>query len=269
MDKLVIPTPQGPKTIGILNIVFGSILLLCLPCAGAYMALIANLGSIMEAQAQEIQARQKVVQQRDLENLAQREQAATTEAGKAQIRSERQALLARPAPPATPKMDFMTGGLKDPRVVGHYAVDLGSGMILNILMLATGIGLVRLREWGRRMGIWVAGLKVARLLALTASAILVVIPVTTRTMQRDIAAEFQRQAAQGGAAPVPAGAGAADFVRAMGTMSTIYAVGLLVLGSIYPAITLAVLTRPGSRAACLPARKRDEPPRRQEHQVQK
>jgi hypothetical protein len=253
MDQLVIPTPQGPKTIGILNIVFGSILLLCIPCAGAYMAVLANLGSIMEAQTQAMQSRLKAVQQQALADLARREGEAKTEPEKAQIRSERQAVLSRPAPPAAPKMDFLTGAMKDPRVIGHYAVDFGSGMILNVLMLAAGIGLVRLREWGRRMGTWVAGLKIARLLALTASVILVVIPTTTRIMRRDFA-EIERQVAQGGAAPAPAAANAAELARAVGTMSTVYAVGMLVLGSIYPAITLAVLTRPGARAACLQKR---------------
>ncbi|HEX8200536.1 MAG TPA: hypothetical protein VF590_08610 [Isosphaeraceae bacterium] len=246
MDQLVLPTPRGPKTIGVLNIVFGSLLLLCIPCVGAYMALIANLGSIMAAQTQAMQAQQKAMQQQSLADLAQREAEAATEAEKAQIQSERQALLTRPTQPAMPNMDLMTGGMKDPRVVAHYVADFGSGMLLNVLMLAAGIGLVRLREWGRRMSLWVAGLKLARLLAVTASVIVVVVPVTTRNMQRAFA-ELQQQA---GPAPAQGQPNAAEMAQSLGTMSTVYAIGLLILGAIYPAITLAVLTRPGSRAAC-------------------
>ena len=43
---------------------------------------------------------------------------------------------------------------------------------------------------------------------------------------------------------------AAEFVEEMAMMSTVYEIGMLLAGAIYPAIALWFLTRPGAKAAC-------------------
>jgi hypothetical protein len=59
---------------------------------------------------------------------------------------------------------------------------------------------------------------------------------------------IQQQQATG--RPAPAGIDLKNIVRVYNITYTIGAVAMIVFGSIYPAISLWLLTRPGARAAC-------------------
>src|SRR5262249_43401668 len=130
---------------------------------------------------------------------------------------------------------------------GFYLVDVVTGMILNVLLLISGIGLVRLKEWGRVTGLWVAAIKIARLVVIYSINIVVIVPIMTKQFA-DMFEDIARAAPPG-----PRGAGAPAMTEvgpAMGTMMTAAAIGIMIVGSIYPAIVLWLLSRPGVKAAC-------------------
>ena len=129
---------------------------------------------------------------------APRSKAPETEEAKRQIRARIQ-VDAEHAAAGSPDVDFVKLGLQDPRYIGHFGIDLASNLILNLLMFIAGIGLIRVKEWGRTLGVWVAALKIVRLLALTASMIVVVVPFVTQK-----AGELGRR--DGGAGGRPEGA---------------------------------------------------------------
>ncbi|MBX6315630.1 MAG: hypothetical protein IRY99_22360 [Isosphaeraceae bacterium] len=248
------PRPGLPKTIGILNIVFGALLLLCIPCGAGYLALMANMGRLLDYQNAEIQARIEAKRKARLDELAAREKAAASEEQKAQIRAERSKILSEPGPPqvSTMNLEAMTRALQDRRIIAYYLLDFGSGWLINLVMLVAGIGLVRLKEWGRRLALGVAAVKIARLVVVSIALVGYVVPISIETMRRGIIAMGQQAGAEGGGADPhhEAEKMAAEFVQAMWRMNIAYTVGLLVIGSIYPAVVLAVLTRPAARAAC-------------------
>jgi hypothetical protein len=238
----VTPNPSSPKTIGILNIIFASLLLLCGGCYATQIMLQPLMAPMMNAQQQQMQAAVEAQRQAEIQKLQQQEKAAKTAQEKAQFQSRQNALAAQPVP----KMPDMTKmyGMGDNRVRGYFLIDLLSMLPLNLVMLIAGIGLLNLKEWARATGIWVAALKIVRLIALYSFFILVIAPIWTRAMV-DMVQEMV-QAAPGG-----------PNQQQVGTLGTIYGVvmavcgiAMMVLGSIYPAISLWVLSRPGTKAAC-------------------
>ena len=158
-------------------------MLICIPCVAGYFALIANLGPFMKMQNKEIQDRFDSRQKERLDALTAEAKKAETDEQKASIR-ERLARVLTEAKPviATPDFDVLMAEFKHPRVLTFYGVNFGTAMVLNLLMLISGFGLIRFREWGRRMSVGVAWVKLVRLVLVTAVSIVVIIPLTTRSM---------------------------------------------------------------------------------------
>lgn len=257
----VLPKPGLLKTIGVLNIVFGAIMLLCIPCFAGYVGLLANMGPLLQAQQQEIQKRVDEQMKRRLDDLAKREATAQNEEQKEQIRIERDNLKSAPGPPQTPNIDFMFGSFREPRVLAHYIGDWSTAMIMNVLMLAAGIGLVKMRSWGRTLGIWVAGIKIVRHFILCGFSLMVVIPITSRSLIDGMGALDKVEQAEAGLnaadaakkglpPPPPPQQGGKEAAQAIITMSTFWSIFMLIGGSIYPIVTLVILTRPAAKAAC-------------------
>lgn len=253
-EAYIRPNPQIPKTFGILNIIFSAILLTCIPCVGAYIAFLANIGTLVEAQVEQEEQQRQARRKATLDELAEKEAEAATEEEKAAIRAERArvAVKGKPVVVNTPDFDAMMGGIRQPRQIAYYAVDFGTAMILNALMLASGIGLIRLRPWGRKLCLGVMATKIARLLILGLVNIMLIVPASTRLMAEGYV-KMDRAEAEASGRPFDATAAnreAREISRAMGMMSTIYVVGLTAVGIIYPAIALWALTRPAAEAAC-------------------
>ncbi len=136
-------------------------------------------------------------------------------------------------------------GLSDRRIVVYYAVTLVTGIILNILMIVAGAGLMRLTEWGRRLGILLAELKIVRWLLITVVSMVLILPISLDRSQKMMA----KMNAQSGGTAAPFGP--SDLARLgaiVGAVSTIFSA---IIASIYPALTIWFLTRPPARAACL------------------
>ena len=239
--EYVPPDPQTPKTFGVLNLVFSLGLLASSLCYGFY-AMLPPLASYANEYLASIEATELARKQGEIEDLKRSEDAAVTEVDRAEFRRQREAVEARPK--STPERPFPWADdrLRDPRYLGYFLVDLASGMLLNLALLVSGVGLVYAKEWGRRLAIAVAWLKIARLLGLALSFSIVVAPVVSSTIE---AMDAEAAAADPGAGPASPELG--PFL-AVGFSAFFWVVFLV--GSIYPALILWFLNRESVREAC-------------------
>ena len=233
-----------PKWIGILNIVFGAILLLCV--AGYSLQLLAQgfMGTAMQENQKQMNEMFEQERQQQIEDMKLAEEEAEDEETAAQLRADREA-LEQQAPPKMPDMQNMFG-MNEPTVKGAYIFDAVSGLLLNVMMLVSGIGLVNHSDWARKLAIWVAGLKVLRLIAICALTVTIIGPAVSEGMGEFVVemGEMNPQAPQHAQPPVK------QITKIYSTMFIVWAFILLVLGSIYPLISLSLLTRPHVVQAC-------------------
>jgi H+/gluconate symporter-like permease len=94
----VLPNPRIPKVIGILNIVFGSALVLGGLCLGAYAAMLPMLGKAMTEMQKKAEASQEAQKQAELKAIEDAAKAATTDEEKRDLEAQRLAIEARPRP---------------------------------------------------------------------------------------------------------------------------------------------------------------------------
>ncbi len=244
----VLPSPRILKTVGILNIVFATALILFGLCMGLYLAMLPAFGKAMTQVQKQAQTAAEERRKSELEALEAEEKIAATEEEKQDLQEKRRAIESRPAVPVT-TMDFTQMGFTEPRMVIYTSADLGTALVLDILMIVAGVGLIQRRLWGLKLGIWTAALKIVRLVAFQSVFALVVAPDLADKMGKMVGTMMiEQQKAMGRQAP--AAFDPAMFVRTYQIMFTVSAVGMIVFGSIYPAISLWLLTRPGARAAC-------------------
>jgi hypothetical protein len=259
--RIVLPKPGIPRVIGLLNITFGSILLLYGLCSGVSALLLPTMFSRMEV-FKKAPADSKAKRASEIAELLEKEKAATTETEKAELKNKRLDLEDQA------DTDEMTesistnamGGTKNPILMGVTLADVVSAMILNVLMIVAGVGLMKCQEWGRKLGIWVAGIKIVRLVAVAWVSFAVVMPISTTSMldmSNKMEETQRRQAARRGRPPaqVLVRQPQNDMAKMMTVAGTASAVGLVVIGSIYPAISIWLLSTDGARAACLPRAK--------------
>lgn len=135
-------------------------------------------------------------------------------------------------------------GMDHPGYLWFLVVDTLTGLVGNGFTFASGVALLNLRPWGARVWRWLAPAKVARLVAVWGFFIVGVAPGLAAAMGRAVAAMMEQQAQGRGKLPTA------------GEMSLIYAwaflamgIGMMVLGSIYPAATWWLVGRPGLRLA--------------------
>jgi len=150
-------------------------------------------------------------------------------------------VMAKPADGAPSAMM----GLDDPRYLWFVMIDGVSGLIANGFTFASGVALVNLRAWGARVWRWLAPAKIGRLGVVWGGFLIGVAPALSAGMGRSVVAIMNQQA----------GSGPKRFPTA-GEMTLVYAwmflamgIGMIVLGSIYPAVTWWLVRRPGIRFA--------------------
>src|SRR5581483_6976284 len=241
------PNTGAPKVIGVLNIVFGCLLLVCGICSSLNLALQSALGPMMAGQNQGFQQAMRDERQRQVRALEEQEKAAEDEKEKAELRAQQKAIQARPLP----QMPDMSKFARDVQFQVYFIVDMASGFLLNIAMIVAGAGLCGLREWGRVAALWVAGLKIVRLVAVYGFFALAVVPGMVQQITATFREMFDEMAKAGPPGQkMPGAAELAQMSTAMGVMMTAGAIVMVVLGVIYPAIVLIVLTRPRVKAAC-------------------
>jgi hypothetical protein len=241
-----VPNTSLPKTTGALNIFFASLILLFVALQIGMTLLAPMLIDLAQGSINEAQAKAEASRKQQIDALKAEEAEAKTDEEKGRIRGQIKAIEAQPKP-AGPDMKALMGQMDSPVIRAYTWTDMVTALVLNVLMLASGIGLLRLKESARRLAIWVAGLKLARLAALLLIQMVFILPMTTK-MQREMFAQM-------GASGAP-NAQAMEMTAKMGAAASVaMTVIISVLAMIWPIVMIVLLTRPGSRAACLAASK--------------
>lgn len=253
--QYVAPNPRIPKVLGILNIVFASALMICGLCTIGSYALMPVYSKMMGKLQQDIQAKQDAHRKAVLESFEAEEQAATTDEAKTAVVEKRKRFEAEPLPPKVPQMDMGVIGLEEGGIRLYVGAEFLSGLVLNLLLLTAGIGLVMRKPWGIKLGLTVAAIKIIRLVLVYGYAALVIVPKVAVGMTRFQMQSMAQQLPPGQKLP-------ADFADTITKITLIWytacAVSMIVVGSIYPLISLWLLSRPSARAACTETAKAQE-----------
>lgn len=263
MDSLppvvpVTPKPGLARTIGSFNVAFGFFLLMLGlgPLDSIGPSLTQNQPFKLErGDAQNLYDQYRERQIAELQVL---EKSTLDEKKKAILRTERLDLVAKHQTDIDQHLDLKAINHVFLLVNWYFWADFATGPVLNLLMLASGIGLTQLRVWARKLAIWVAALKIVRIISLTLFLTLVVVPQASRVLKSIaqtelgtvILAKANASLIQASAGPPPMRYTAENFSLAMSLIAYFVAVLFMILSLVYPAITLVVLTRPGVKAAC-------------------
>jgi hypothetical protein len=257
--KWVVPSPQIPRTFGILNIVFGAVMLLVGLGYAFWYFYAPTFTKQMQAQVEQTQAKRKAERAAELAKLKREVAAAKTEDERKFAKDAREAYEAV-VEPDIGDINDLTGMsvFTDRRLAAFYWTEVSTGILLNVLMITSGIGLVMLAEWARKLALGVCCLKILRWIFVAIITLVVVIPITSERMQV-VFTKMQVQAKSGGAA-VPVGGDMTKFTAIAGGVTSVVTA---ILASIYPALALVFLSLARSRAACLgeqPAKRTTEMP---------
>ncbi len=254
---LVVPKPQICKTIGILNIVFGTILIFYGLCSGISMLMMPYMTRMMETQQKtmeaKVQADFEASQKKRLDEIDVELEAAKTDEERAEIEARKAAVLNRPKPYIPNSMI----GLKissSPEMQAFTWGDVITGELLYIPLLISGIGLIQMREWSRKLSIWVYRIWIVRLVVFVVLGVAVITPMMTTAMDKEFAQMGDQMQQQMG----PKGAGVKKTMRQVSRFAGAATGGAYVLqygvSMLFPGIALYFITRPGARAACLESR---------------
>jgi len=261
--KWVVPNPQIPRSFGLMNIIFGSLMLLI---GGGYATMYAVSPMFtrqMQVEMKKQQAVQKATRESKIAELKRQEAAAKTEEEKATLRDERVAFEKTVEPDLSGMNDILGWNiLSDVRLAIYYFSEVGTGMLLNLLMIISGAGLMALAEWARRLALGVAWLKILRWVAIVVVTMFLILPITVERTQKVFQQiETQTKAQSGGRAVVFPMSQMGRFTAIAGAVTVVFSA---VVASVYPALSLWFLTRGPSRAACLKELPSTEPPNAKE-----
>lgn len=244
----VTPNRAIPKVIGILNIVFASGLLLGGLCWAGSIVLQPYTMKMMNEAQKKMEADEKSKHDAALKKLEDQEKEAQTEEEKAEIREARKTAASGPVALKVPMFD-LSKLMTNTRVQAWSWADVLTGIVVNVLLLTSGIGLVMFRPWGRKLAVWVASLKVIRLIAVYGYAIFAVVPEFSRLLGKAVG-DMMIQQQQVSGKPMPPFMTPDWFTRTYTITYTVMAVGMIVFGAVYPLIMIWLLNRPSARAAC-------------------
>lgn len=229
--------------------VFAAEILLCGLCMGGYTLTLPLWGKAMQSLTQQVEKQAEVAKVKALSALEEEEKAAKTPEEKAEVQARRKDLESSPKGPMVNMMDLQKLGMTDPRLTAWSLTEVITGLILNVMLLASGIGLMNWKGWARSLGIWTGVLKIVRLVLVYGVFIVAIVPPISQKLG-DAVGEMmiaQQQSIGKGPGGIPQ---ASMFVRIYTITYSGMGLGMITLGSVYPAIMLWFLTRPGVRVAC-------------------
>jgi hypothetical protein len=240
----VVPNPQLPRTFGMMNIVFGGLLLLMGAGYIALWTIMPYYTKQIMAEAVKQQEARKAERESKIADLKRKEAAAKTAQEKEPFQTELEMLERRVEPDMSAFTDISQWDIfSDKRLAIYYCTELGAGILLNLLMLISGVGLLGLTEWGRRLAVGVAWAKIVRWVAMTILTMVLILPITMAKMK-----PMFDKLPQGR----PGSAGPMMSLSQIGAISgAVTAVFEALIFSIYPGLTIWYLTRPTARAACM------------------
>jgi hypothetical protein len=137
-------------------------------------------------------------------------------------------------------------GMEDKNFLRFSLVENGVGLLTNGLMFALGIGLLNRSGWAARGWRLLAWVRLGLTLAFWSFYIVAVAPGFSETMARSVVTMFAQQGMPANRIPP-----VAELTRVYSIMNLLIAVGAIVISSIYPVISLWLLSRPGAKAAII------------------
>ncbi len=240
----VVANKKIPTVLGWINIVVGGlwvgVLLLSILSLIAAPSIQKSTGGVM----QYVQAMIDGERKKDEQRLEAELKSATTDAQKDAITSRLQRLRAVKPPDMMKVMNQATAMQKDPRIIGYSVIDIATGIPLAGLVLASGIGLVKLRPWGRKVGYWTASVCLPRAIMIGVFYIVVMAPLITK-MQTDMVNEMFSSMPGGKPPAMPF-----SFEKMYTITNTLTGVGMIVIGSALPLVEILLLRKRSVQAAC-------------------
>lgn len=247
--RKALPNFRTARVMGLLNVVFATQLLLCGLVLGGYVAVMPLFTRMMSGVQKEAEDRIEQSRAGERAALAEKVESAKSVEDKALAKARLEEFDRRPRLSLAAAMDMKGLGLNDPVAIGWAWAEVITGLVLNVALLASGVGLMHWKPWARKVGLATASLKLARLVLVYGFFVLVIVPPLARNLGGMIVNMATQQQAAMGAGP-GALPDASFFARVYGVMYSAMGVGMVVVGSVYPLILLWQLTRPGVRSAC-------------------
>jgi hypothetical protein len=248
--KWVVPNPQVPRSFGLMNIIFGSLLLLLALGHGFWYLYTPTFTRQMQERVKKVEADQKAERDERIAELKKEEAAAKTKEEKQELKDELAAIEKKASVSVVPFSNLSSMNvMSDKRIAAYYAVEVSAAVILNVLMIVCGAGLMGLSDWARRMAILVAQLKILRWIVMTVLIMVLVLPVTMEITEKAMAAAEAQIKAQGSGAAMPVPM--SELVRFGMIFSAVWQVFCAIVACVYPALMWWYLSRPPARAACM------------------
>ncbi len=248
-DRFILPDEKTARRYGLLNVMFGSILIFMNLWMAIFFVTADSLGGTIDFAVAAGNAAIQKERQNDLVRWQQIEANSTDATLREDAREKIKQIQARPVDAITAS----TMGLKalqDRRVKIYNAVETASGLALNGLMILAGAALIGLREWGRKAALAVAGIKLVRLAVLVGVSVFVMVPIQVASMSKEL---IEVKAQMNGAAASPAMVMISPQWISAQSMAGLILNALV--ASIYPILLLIKLNNARVRAACHSAAK--------------
>lgn len=241
-----------PSLVGMLNVIFGIMLLLYALGWIAWTLAAPHLAKAFLTDKQIERAEEKARKETQLEDLKKRELAETSPEKKTTLNKEIMALETDIDQNYRDTRSLIEQE-KDLRIAIPEWIDAAMNLVGSVLMIVSGIGLLSLRQSGRTLALWVAGVQLAWAAFSFIYALTVTIPVSVE----QVVVAFRKEAVRNGPTP---------FIRTpnmIGEMTAgaagVMAVATFVFSAIYPSITLWLLNKNTVKAAFLVVSAREKP----------
>lgn len=241
--RMIWPKPQTTKTLGVMNIIFGSLLIMMFLLTAASLLVAPLMKPLVQNATAQATARIKAQRESELKQLEDRLAAAETEEVKAQIRADLEKKKAEPLPDPTGGAAMTIEGMNTPAVVIYNWTWVATGLAVNIALIVAGVGLIRLKESGRRLSVRVAWAKIALIAAFLFWELVFILPLVSKAMGPQL--EQMRKA-------FGQNSFMDKFLSPEGMRAySIFVYCLTAIFSLaYPIFMLVLATRPGVVAAC-------------------
>jgi Sec-independent protein translocase protein TatA len=246
-EGTVLPKPGIPKTLGILNIIFGVCLVLFGFCTIGLLIAAPSLMKLGEDMKKQVEAKAEAQKKETEKSYDDRIAAAKTDEEKKALEQEKAAAIDN-QPQVAIDLTGAEAVIKDPKIMAIGLAGGISGLILHIILLISGIGLVRLAPWSRSLACWWAGLQVVQIIVMLALAILITLPANKPIQEAQLA---KLEKAAQGKPPSSPEAVALQMSKMTTSMEVPLTIGSNLLYLIYPIICLVLLNNKGARAALL------------------
>jgi hypothetical protein len=140
-------------------------------------------------------------------------------------------------------------GMRDRNFIRFSIIDSTVGLIMAALMFVTGIGMINRRRWGARGWGYIAWVRIASAVLVWGYFIVAVAPSYSESMAKGVSSMIAGQGAPAGRLPP-----VALLTQVYMITNMVVAIMAMVITSIYPAISLWLLSRPGVKAAIIDQR---------------